>query len=190
MPERQRASLPPHRALTEVCPASICALQQRDALIRGGNVAHGLWWGIGGMLSRALAGSTGRREDPSIDGKATAGSESQHIPSGLLPEAVVADAAGGAAGASVASPVQAITTEWCRSAIRAAQRTRDPAAEAKARMSLGDLERAAGDLTSACEHWQLARALFERSGDGPGADAAAGRMRSCDCPTDWVLNDF
>jgi hypothetical protein len=62
--------------------------------------------------------------------------------------------------------------------------------QASARIELGDLARAGGDLTTACEHWQLARSIFhelKRAGD---LAAAEKRMRQNGCPTDWVLTDF
>ena len=62
--------------------------------------------------------------------------------------------------------------------------------QACARIELGDLARAGGDLTTACEHWQLARGLFydlKKAGDLASAEK---RMRQNGCPTDWVLNDF
>lgn len=61
---------------------------------------------------------------------------------------------------------------------------------AEARLDLGEEARAAGDLTTACEHWQLARAMFEEATLQPKAEAVAARMKRFGCPTDWVLNDF
>ncbi|MGQ0456627.1 MAG: hypothetical protein ACT4OU_06160 [Hyphomicrobium sp.] len=61
---------------------------------------------------------------------------------------------------------------------------------ARARLELAEAAVATGDLTSACEQWQLARsALIE---DGATAEAARvdQRMRDTGCPTDWVLTDF
>lgn len=77
-----------------------------------------------------------------------------------------------------------------RASIRAAIGSRNAAAQAEARLELAELARAAGDLTTACEHWQIARSLFH----GLGAVAHLGEterlMREHHCPTDWVLNDF
>ncbi len=43
---------------------------------------------------------------------------------------------------------------------------------AQARLELGDLARAEGDLTSACEHWQMARSLFHDLGNAKMLSAA------------------
>ena len=61
---------------------------------------------------------------------------------------------------------------------------------AKARVLLGDMAQANGDLSTACEHWQMARALFyelDQKGDHASVEA---RMLKNGCPTDWVLTDF
>ena len=50
--------------------------------------------------------------------------------------------------------------------------------------------RAAGDLTTACEHWQIARSLFEEGSQKAKAENVEARMKRFGCPTDWVLNDF
>lgn len=62
--------------------------------------------------------------------------------------------------------------------------------QAEARLDLGDEARADGDLTTACEHWQLARSLFEAAKLPAKQEVATDRMRRFGCPTDWVLNDF
>ncbi|MBI1384309.1 MAG: hypothetical protein GC150_05315 [Rhizobiales bacterium] len=67
---------------------------------------------------------------------------------------------------------------------------RDPELEALARLNLGDLAERDGDLTSACEHWQLARRLFSGAGRPDAERIADARMRRVQCPTDWVLDDF
>ncbi len=75
-------------------------------------------------------------------------------------------------------------------AVRVAARLGDKQVHAKARLKLGDTLEAAGDLTTACEHWQIARGLFHELGKaGPLAEVES-RMRRNGCPTDWVLNDF
>lgn len=75
-------------------------------------------------------------------------------------------------------------------AVRIAARNGDKDTHAEARLKLGDLVQEAGDLTTACEHWQIARGLFhELKKAGPLAETEA-RMRRNGCPTDWVLNDF
>ena len=47
-----------------------------------------------------------------------------------------------------------------------------------------------GDLTTACEHWQIARALFHELKQGRDHAAVETRMLRNGCPTDWVLTDF
>jgi len=62
--------------------------------------------------------------------------------------------------------------------------------QAFARMNLGDLSYADGDLTTACEHWQLARDLYGECGELDMASSVEERMDKNQCPTDWVLNQF
>lgn len=61
---------------------------------------------------------------------------------------------------------------------------------AQARLVLGDLAYAGGDLTTACEHWQIARALFHELKQEREHEAVESRMLRNGCPTDWVLTDF
>jgi len=61
---------------------------------------------------------------------------------------------------------------------------------ALARLRLGDLAEQTGDLTSACEHWQMARELFSKTEQALEAEQVADRMQRTQCPTDWVLTDF
>lgn len=61
---------------------------------------------------------------------------------------------------------------------------------ALARLELGDIAREAGDLTTACEHWQIARGLYYDLKQVDPLQTAETRMRQHGCPTDWVLNDF
>jgi hypothetical protein len=77
-----------------------------------------------------------------------------------------------------------------RRTIRVAAEIGHKELQGEARLDLGDDARAAGDLTTACEHWQLARSLFEEAKLPAKQEAAADRMRRFGCPTDWVLNDF
>lgn len=65
-----------------------------------------------------------------------------------------------------------------------------PSAHAVARLALGEAAHQAGDLTSACEQWQMARTAFLESGDAEQHDSVEKRMRENGCPTDWVLTDF
>lgn len=60
----------------------------------------------------------------------------------------------------------------------------------QARLSLGDLAHASGDMTTACEHWQIAQDLFTANGQKADLAVVGARMRRHGCPTDWVLNGF
>lgn len=80
--------------------------------------------------------------------------------------------------------------EQLRSSIRISARLGLKELHAAARLELGDLARASGDLTTACEHWQIARGLFYDLKTARALEHAETRMRQNGCPTDWVLNDF
>ncbi len=77
-----------------------------------------------------------------------------------------------------------------RQSIRIASRLGLPGDHAAARIELGDLALASGDLTTACEHWQIARGLYFDLKHARELEAAEARMQRTGCPTDWVLNDF
>lgn len=77
-----------------------------------------------------------------------------------------------------------------RQSIRIASRLGLHAEHAAARLELGDIALAGGDLTTACEHWQIARGLYFDLKNTRDLDAAEARMQRTGCPTDWVLNDF
>jgi hypothetical protein len=62
--------------------------------------------------------------------------------------------------------------------------------QAQARIELGDLARTNGDLTTACEHWQMARTLLHDLKKLAEFEIVDRKMRQNGCPTDWVLNDF
>ena len=74
--------------------------------------------------------------------------------------------------------------------IRGAANGRHKGVHAQARLALGDLAHAGGDPTTACEHWQIARALFFELKQPRDHEAAETRMLRNGCPTDWVLTDF
>jgi tetratricopeptide (TPR) repeat protein len=80
--------------------------------------------------------------------------------------------------------------ELLRKSIRGAAGAQLKDTHAKARLALGDLAHRSGDLTTACEHWQIARALFHELKQRRDHEAAEGRMLRNGCPTDWVLTDF
>lgn len=77
-----------------------------------------------------------------------------------------------------------------RKCIRGAADVRHKDVHARARVVLGDIARINGDLTTACEHWQIARALFFELKQGSDHRAVETRMLKNGCPTDWVLTDF
>lgn len=62
--------------------------------------------------------------------------------------------------------------------------------QAHARVALGDLCKAGDDLTTACEHWQLARDIFAELQETQARKDVETRIRQNGCPTDWVLNEF
>lgn len=64
------------------------------------------------------------------------------------------------------------------------------ASHASARMQLAEAAYSAGDLTSACEHWHLARGAFLASGQSEEHARVEKLMRDNGCPTDWVLTEF
>jgi hypothetical protein len=77
-----------------------------------------------------------------------------------------------------------------RKSIRGAASADLKETHARARLALGDLAHRSGDLTTACEHWQIARALFHELKKTGDHELVEGRMLRNGCPTDWVLTDF
>jgi tetratricopeptide (TPR) repeat protein len=77
-----------------------------------------------------------------------------------------------------------------RRSIRVAARIGKKKAHAEARLELAEIARAEGDLTTACEHWQIARGLFCDLKHARELEKTETLMRQHGCPTDWVLNDF
>jgi hypothetical protein len=71
-----------------------------------------------------------------------------------------------------------------------ARRAKLPVVHAEARMELAELALLDGDLTSACEHWQMAKLMFHELGRRVDQDRVAEMMRKQRCPTDWVLTNF
>jgi tetratricopeptide (TPR) repeat protein len=84
----------------------------------------------------------------------------------------------------------ALAEDLLRKCLQGGAPSRHKATHAKARLVLGDLAQAAGDPTTACEHWQIARALFYELKQADDHQAAEQRMLRNGCPTDWVLTDF
>ncbi len=64
------------------------------------------------------------------------------------------------------------------------------AVQAVSRSRLGDIFKINGDLTSACEYWQLARSLYAACGEDDKMAEVEEKMSGNQCPTDWVLNEF
>ena len=77
-----------------------------------------------------------------------------------------------------------------RACARLASKLKEVGIEAVARLELGDLARSHGDMTTACEHWQLARSLYAELKRVDEVTAAVKRMEKAGCPTDWVLTKF
>lgn len=77
-----------------------------------------------------------------------------------------------------------------QSAVIAARRSNLPALHAEARIELAELAIRDGDLTSACEHWQMAKLMFHETNRRPDRDRIADLMRQHRCPTDWILTNF
>lgn len=61
---------------------------------------------------------------------------------------------------------------------------------AVARFELANLAKANGDLTTACEYWQMARELYVGLEDKKKVREIDAIMRAAQCPSDWVLTDF
>ena len=80
--------------------------------------------------------------------------------------------------------------ELLRLSIRGAATADQEEVHARARVTLGDIAHADGDLTTACEHWQIARSLFVELKQHSDHEAVEARMLRNGCPTDWVLTDF
>ncbi|MGE0023833.1 MAG: hypothetical protein AB7S70_09410 [Hyphomicrobium sp.] len=83
-----------------------------------------------------------------------------------------------------------VAAEHLRASVGVAARNKDAVVHAEARLELAELARAEGDLTTACEHWQIARALFFELKEQPSLGETERLMQKHGCPTDWVLNDF
>lgn len=77
-----------------------------------------------------------------------------------------------------------------QSAALSARRAKLPVLHAEARIELAQLAHDDGDMTSACEHWQMAKVMFHEMGQRPDQDRISDLMRQHRCPTDWVLTNF
>jgi len=83
-----------------------------------------------------------------------------------------------------------VAKDLLRKSIMIASETGDVVVQAKGRLELGDIAQSQGDLTTACEHWQMARALFDQAECADARREVETRMQTQGCPTDWVLTDF
>ncbi len=90
----------------------------------------------------------------------------------------------------LASGAGSEAVEYLRKCVLLSASLNLPIEHAAARLELGDLARQTGDTTTACEHWQIARSLFQDAGRASDRDAATARMQRNGCPSDWVLNQF
>lgn len=81
-------------------------------------------------------------------------------------------------------------TTLLRKSVTSAQRSGNTSVHADARLDLAEIARAAGDLTTACEHWQIARRVFHDLARKDRVAEADTLMLRHGCPTDWVLTDF
>lgn len=92
--------------------------------------------------------------------------------------------------AKMASGAEAAALVALRSAAGFAAQQGPPRVHAEARIELAEAAVRAGDPTSACEHWQMARMAFLDAGEKADGEKVDLRMRANGCPTDWVLTDF
>lgn len=91
---------------------------------------------------------------------------------------------------SLVNHEQADAEEFLRKAILGATAADQKTIHARARVTLGDLAHGSGDLTTACEHWQIARGIFLELSRSADQEAVERRMQRNGCPTDWVLTEF
>lgn len=61
---------------------------------------------------------------------------------------------------------------------------------AEARIELAELARGDGDMTTACEHWQMAKQLFHDLNRREDTLRMADHLRLNRCPSDWILTGF
>ncbi|MEO1205961.1 MAG: hypothetical protein AAFV45_06475 [Pseudomonadota bacterium] len=84
----------------------------------------------------------------------------------------------------------AVAGDVLRKCVMIAMQLKDARLHAMGRLELGDVVAEAGDLTTACEHWQMAKAMFLEVRHRADSEAADARMLKSGCPTEWVLTEF
>lgn len=77
-----------------------------------------------------------------------------------------------------------------RDAATLAAKSKFESEHAEVRVELANLAKADGDMTSACEHWQIALQLYHDLNRKEDRDKIANCMKECGCPTGWFLNSF
>jgi hypothetical protein len=86
--------------------------------------------------------------------------------------------------------VRADAMGYLRETVIAATKAGRAEEHAAARLHLAAFAVTDGDMTTACEHWQMAKVLFHDMGRRVELDKVAERMRQARCPTDWILTQF
>jgi hypothetical protein len=105
-------------------------------------------------------------------------------------DAVVSSASVELARLLIARSARQDASQHLHAAVVAARRSNLPGTHAAARIELAELAYRDGDLTTACEHWQMAKLMFHETGRRTDRDRVADVMRQHRCPTDWVLTNF
>jgi len=82
------------------------------------------------------------------------------------------------------------SADTIRKCVMLAMQIKDARLHAMGRLELGDIAAGQGDLTTACEHWQMAKKMYFEAELNADSDVADRRMLAHGCPTEWVLTDF
>ena len=105
-------------------------------------------------------------------------------------DAVLSSASVELARLLIARSARQDASQHLHAAVVAARRSNLPGPHAAARIELAELAYRDGDLTTACEHWQMAKLMFHETGRRTDRDRIAEVMLQHRCPTDWVLTNF
>lgn len=105
-------------------------------------------------------------------------------------DAVLSSASVELARLLIARSARQDASQHLHAAVVAARRSNLPGPHAAARVELAELAYRDGDLTTACEHWQMAKLMFHETERRTDRDRIAEVMRQHRCPTDWVLTNF